>query len=220
MISEFSGNHRWLSNFWLCQITMGDLVYPSTENAYQAAKYPSKDRQQFTTCSPSKAKRLGNMTTLPINWDSEKLIVMRKVLNQKFRANTFNAAILLETGDVPLIEGNTWDDCFWGVCNGQGQNHLGLMIMDIRTKLIDQQPKSAWRDMESAPKEMTVAEFEVSVAPESTHTMIFIKVEGEWIPATFIKYGGASTYLPVDRSPISYKRITSIIVPPLPGDPE
>ena len=141
MIGEFSGNNRWLSNFWLCQIVMGDLVYPSTENAYQAAKYPKKDRQQFTTCSPAKAKRLGSRITRPINWDSEKLIVMRKVLNQKFRVNTFNAALLLETGDVPLIEGNTWDDRFWGVYNGQGQNQLGIMLMDVRTKLLDQQPK-------------------------------------------------------------------------------
>ena len=136
MIKAFSGEYRWLSNFWLCPVVLGDHVYPSTENAYQAAKYPKEDRQQFTTCSPAKAKRLGREIELPSGWDVTKLMMMRRVLEQKFRANTFNAGLLVSTADQEIVEGNTWGDAFWGVCDGVGQNHLGRMLMDIRASLI------------------------------------------------------------------------------------
>jgi predicted NAD-dependent protein-ADP-ribosyltransferase YbiA (DUF1768 family) len=42
---------------------------------------------------------------------------------------------LLETGDAELVEGNWWDDTFWGVCNGVGQNNLGKILMDTRREL-------------------------------------------------------------------------------------
>lgn len=134
-IEEFSGDHRFLSNFWLSPIVMGDHVYPSTENAYQAAKYPKAERQQFTTCSPAKAKELGQRITNPKNWPTEKLKVMKKVLEQKFRVNTFNAILLVSTGGALIVEGNTWDDIFWGVCDGAGENNLGRILMDIRETL-------------------------------------------------------------------------------------
>ena len=33
----------------------------------------------------------------------------------------------LSTGSRKLIEGNLGDDAFWGVCNGQGDNMLGVL---------------------------------------------------------------------------------------------
>ena len=42
---------------------------------------------------------------------------------------------LLDTGDQELIEGNYWNDTFWGVCEGKGQNHLGKILMQIREEL-------------------------------------------------------------------------------------
>lgn len=33
-------------------------------------------------------------------------------------------------GDI--VEHNTWNDTFWGVCNGTGENHLGEILMDLR----------------------------------------------------------------------------------------
>ncbi len=42
---------------------------------------------------------------------------------------------LLATGDRKLVEGNTWGDTFWGVCRGNGKNHLGKILMKIRAEL-------------------------------------------------------------------------------------
>lgn len=34
-----------------------------------------------------------------------------------------------------LIEGNAWNDTFWGVCNGVGENWLGQLLMERRAEL-------------------------------------------------------------------------------------
>ena len=48
--------------------------------------------------------------------------------------------MLLATGDEELIEGTWWHDQFWVVCyfdqhKGEGQNHLGKLLMKIREEL-------------------------------------------------------------------------------------
>jgi hypothetical protein len=38
LIHGFFGDYRWLSNFHSCPVYFDGLLYPSSENAYQAAK--------------------------------------------------------------------------------------------------------------------------------------------------------------------------------------
>ncbi len=62
---------------------------------------------------------------------------MRQLLEIKFDLdlNPTLAYALYNTGEVDLIEGNTWKDYFWGVCSGVGENHLGRILMEIRSSL-------------------------------------------------------------------------------------
>lgn len=136
MINEFNGQYRWLSNFWLCPVVYDGLVYPSTENAYQAAKLVGLNRMNFTVCSPGKAKRLGRELGNHTDWDIEKLEVMNAVLLQKFCPESFLAEKLIVTSPMEIVEGNAWNDTFWGVCKGEGENNLGKLIMAIRHNLI------------------------------------------------------------------------------------
>lgn len=39
---------------------------------------------------------------------------------------------LLATGDAYLEEGNTWGDRIWGTVDGQGENRLGQILMQVR----------------------------------------------------------------------------------------
>jgi len=39
---------------------------------------------------------------------------------------------LLDTHNLELIEGNNWDDTYWGICNGRGRNMLGMLLMEVR----------------------------------------------------------------------------------------
>ena len=45
-----------------------------------------------------------------------------------------------DTNNEELIEGNTWNDTYWGVCNGRGQNHLGKILMKVRSLLKEAYP--------------------------------------------------------------------------------
>ena len=56
---------------------------------------------------------------------------MEMCVFRKFR-NPHLKELLLATGTAELIEGNTWNDTYWGVCNGKGKNMLGKTLMDCR----------------------------------------------------------------------------------------
>lgn len=135
MIGRFRGRYKFLSNFYPCSVEYDGSVYPSLENAYQAAKTKDPElRKQFLTISASEAKKLGRRLTLEQDWEKRKEAVMLILLRRKFK-NLHLASLLLETGDQELIEGNTWDDTFWGVCGGVGENRLGQLLMLVRTEV-------------------------------------------------------------------------------------
>lgn len=136
-IDDFGGPNAFLSNFYLHPVKYEGLEYPSSEHAYQAAKTLNmKARRAFTLSemSAGMAKHLGAALEIRCNWDSIRLAQMAAILDVKFADPTMRAK-LLATGDAELIEGNTWGDTFWGVCNGKGQNWLGKTLMSIRAKL-------------------------------------------------------------------------------------
>ncbi|MCL4722805.1 MAG: NADAR family protein [Rhodocyclaceae bacterium] len=135
-IEAFQGEYRWLSNFWPVPVKLDGVVYPTVENAYQAAKASPHLREPFRRCEAWQAKRLGRHVEMRADWDKAKLQVMRSLLNQKFAPSTELAARLMQTAPSKLIEGNTWGDVFWGVCRGRGQNMLGRMLMEVRASLL------------------------------------------------------------------------------------
>lgn len=134
-ICSFSGRYLWLSNFYRCSVFLDGIYYPTVENAYQAAKTHKANRHDFQACAPGKAKRLGQRVAMMGDWESRKIKVMTKLLRQKFRSGSKLSKRLLETGDAELVEGNYWGDTFWGVCHGVGENHLGKILMKVRSEL-------------------------------------------------------------------------------------
>lgn len=142
MIGSFTGEYRFLSNFWPCYIVYEDLEYQSVENAYQALKCQNKcEREKFINITPGKAKKLGNLIQKRMDWEFVKDIIMFDLCYQKFIKDDLRQK-LLDTGNEELIEGNTWDDTYWGVCNGVGQNRLGKILMRIRQNLKEDQMNS------------------------------------------------------------------------------
>ncbi|GAA5501065.1 N-glycosidase YbiA [Deinococcus xinjiangensis] len=136
MITEFQGKYRFLSNFWPCQIVMRGQVFPSVENAYQAAKTLDLEaRQAFTCCASGAAKKLGRRLELRPDWDEVKEDLMLRMLRMKFRGEL--AELLLGTADAHLQEGNRWGDRYWGVDlqTGVGENRLGSLLMTVRAEL-------------------------------------------------------------------------------------
>jgi ribA/ribD-fused uncharacterized protein len=132
LIDSFRGKHAFLSNFHMCWVTYDGVRYPSVEHAYQAQKAPEADRGAFTTGTPGQAKRLGRKYKVE-GWHSRSLGLMEELLRIKFTGEL--AGMLKATGDEELVEGNTWNDRFWGKCRGVGENHLGRLLMKIRDEV-------------------------------------------------------------------------------------
>lgn len=138
MIKEFQGDERWLSNFTPCEVYLDGIAYPSTEAAYQAAKTViSNEREPFVHMNAFQAKRAGRKVIIRDDWDEVKLEVMEDLTRQKYSKDPLKSK-LLSTGDREIQEGNNWGDTFWGICKGQGSNHLGIIIMKVRSELKSQ----------------------------------------------------------------------------------
>lgn len=140
-ILGFFKEYRFLSNFWSCTIEYEGMFFPSTEAAYQAAKSLDPEvRAKFLGLSFRESKELGRKIECRKDWDTVRIPVMRMILRKKFK-NADLRKKLLDTGDAYLEETNSWNDCFWGVCKGVGENHLGKLLMEIREEIKEEEKK-------------------------------------------------------------------------------
>ena len=136
-IDSFSGEHAFLSNFFPSAIRFEGQTYPTVEHAFQAAKTsdPEERARVRDASTPARAKAVGRRVRLRAEWESVKVAIMTGFVREKFRRDEELRALLLATGERPLVEGNTWNDRFWGVVRGQGKNHLGKILMLVRAEL-------------------------------------------------------------------------------------
>ena len=137
IIKEFQDEYRFLSNFYMAEVEYEGTVYPSSEHAYQAAKqFDQEFRDKVKNLkTPGLAKRAGRKAKLRPDWQKKKVGIMTEIVRDKFKRNPDLAADLLATGNAMLQEGNNWGDKFWGMVDGKGANHLGLILMQIREEL-------------------------------------------------------------------------------------
>lgn len=139
VINDFhTEGYEFLSNFYCVPITYNGLTYQNSEAAFQAQKVlDDEEKLPFTTASARQAKSLGRMVNLRRDWEFVKVNLMLEITRAKFRLNPDLAEKLLATGNAMLIEGNSWNDTFWGVDskNGKGENYLGKILMCVRSEL-------------------------------------------------------------------------------------
>lgn len=146
---EFKNGKRFLSNMFPVEIKMDkdlestypmfvfdELTYPATENLYQVLKTSDLSvREEFSKCHPLKSKTLGQTeVVVREDWDDIKIEAMKLCTELKYR-NSDMAILLQATGDYHLEERNDWNDQFWGTYLGMGENNLGKILMEKRTKL-------------------------------------------------------------------------------------
>ncbi len=140
-IRSFTGKNRFLSNFYAAPVTIDGITYPNNESAFQAQKCKTtEEKMEFAAITnPSVAKRKGKKVSgLDVTlWNFARTRIMKEVCLAKFTQNPDLKEKLLSTGDAELEEGNGWNDTFWGVSNktGNGKNHLGKILMEVREEL-------------------------------------------------------------------------------------
>lgn len=142
-ITDFRGEYAFLSNFYPCDLEMDGQTFPTLEHAFQAAKTLdfAQRRQIRDAKSPSEAKRLGRKIKRRADWFDVSLQTMLALLQQKFTRYPDLREKLLATGAAELIEGNSWNDRFYGAVwdshakRWVGENHLGRLLMQVRGEL-------------------------------------------------------------------------------------
>lgn len=136
VIDCFDGEYRFLSNFDTTPVIYEDINCRTSESAFQMMKTNDlKLRNKIGISHPSEAKRLGRKLILREDWEDIKDNIMFEIVYAKFTQHLDLKQKLLDTGNAELIEGNTWHDTYWGVCNGFGQNKLGKTLMRVREEL-------------------------------------------------------------------------------------
>lgn len=137
VIDSFRGDFGFLSNFHEATIYVEGERYKSVEHAYQAYKTLDAESRKLVreAKTPGQAKKLGQAVALRADWNDVKVDLMRQFVKKKFE-NPFLRPLLGATGEAILIEGNTWNDTFWGVCRGVGENWLGKILMEVREEIL------------------------------------------------------------------------------------
>jgi len=93
--------------------------------------------------TPKQAATVGRDRARPLrpDWEQVKDDIMRKAVLKKFQTHATISAILLATGSEEIIE-NAPSDYYWGCGKtGTGQNKLGLILMEVRS-LLDQNERT------------------------------------------------------------------------------
>lgn len=136
-IYGFFGKYRFLSNFHVCDVDIGDgIIYHSSEAAFMAQKTDDlAARRHISTLSPPDAKKYGQTVILRPDWDHYRVVAMMKALTAKFTQHPELASELLKTIGLYLEETNDWNDRFWGV-DGTGLNMLGHCLMTVRDDIL------------------------------------------------------------------------------------
>lgn len=134
MITSFSGEHEFLSNFHRGHpfyLPGWQQLMPTAEHAYQACKAVTGEQAHWVleAASPQLAKSRGRQVQAHPDWDRCKKRIMLKILLAKFgMPDSSLAALLVSTGTEILVEGNTWGDTFWGAVPGAIGEGRGLPV--------------------------------------------------------------------------------------------
>jgi ribA/ribD-fused uncharacterized protein len=129
--------------FYPVEIEMEGATYPTIEHAFQAAKSLdfAERRAVKNAKTAGEAKRMGRKIKRRSDWFDVSLLIMEELVRQKFTRYPELKSKLLETGEATLIEGNNWNDRFYGCVYDTnrnewvGENHLGKILMKVREEL-------------------------------------------------------------------------------------
>jgi N-glycosidase YbiA len=127
------------SNFSRHGFTLEDRFWKTSEHYFQAQKFLGTPHYHEVrrAKTPNDAANMGRERSRPLrkDWEAVKDDVMRRAVMAKFEAHVDIRAVLLGTGDEPLVE-NARGDFYWGCgADGSGKNMLGQILGEVRAEL-------------------------------------------------------------------------------------
>ena len=130
-----------LSNFHQIDLIFDGISYKSSEQAYQHQKalfhnYNKIARDILSSADPRKNLRSGKLIKTDVSWKGRKITIMARILEEKFFQCPEFRAELSESRNKVLVENTPNVD--WGIgSNGKGNNKLGVLLMELRHKLLN-----------------------------------------------------------------------------------
>lgn len=128
------------SNLYLSPMVIDNIEYMSNEHYFQSKKFEGTEWGKYIASlpTPSDAAIEGRRTDLPLrtDWEQVKEGIMVKGLVAKFTQNENLKDFLIKTDPCEIVENSPYD-YYWGVgFKGTGLNRLGILLMQVREKLI------------------------------------------------------------------------------------
>lgn len=128
------------SNFSSFQVQWKGKLWPTSEHAYQAARYmgvrddlSEKIRGMHSAQEAYEYMRNNRSKERP-DWFDEKRAIMKDIVRNKLSQHKYIQK-LLETGDATIVEDSPVDPYWgWGP-DRQGRNELGTIWMELREEL-------------------------------------------------------------------------------------
>lgn len=157
-IDNFNGAFDFLNNEYPSTVYYEGRFYPSVFHAFQAAR-SDKDHERAKISLAESMQELFELAIEiddPEDWFAKRLIVMERCVRDKFRRNRDLARRLRKTGNRDLI--NSYSEasesnCFWGIVNGKGSNHLGSILTNVRLDIHKDLELFRWLYMIFKPQE-------------------------------------------------------------------
>lgn len=154
----FEGEYQCFLPAHPCEVTL-DLIdtdpYSSFEHALLASKLSDQAERNHIRSFGSiiEAKRHisklkgGRPEVFIENWSDRCLSIAERLLMDKFIKNKQFAGALVGSKDKRIVYQNKFNDLFWGVDSSNlknGTNHLGKLLVKIRSYFLSSQHISAW----------------------------------------------------------------------------
>lgn len=141
IIGFYEREFYMFSNFSSFQVRWHGYLWPTSEHAYQAAKFVESDTAVAdmiqSAASAHDAYKLAQryQAHRAADWDEIKTAIMYDICRHKLQQHTYIQEHLRLTGDETLVEDSP-KDSFWGWGpDRQGRNELGKIWMQLREEL-------------------------------------------------------------------------------------
>ena len=138
MINKFDNEYIFLSNYYPQNITYKGITYNCAMNAYYGQLISDNlQKKAIANATPSRALSMVINSISKIDYSQEEQDnIMYEILKVKFSDSKLKN-LLLQTNQEPLNNNINWEDTYWGICNDEGDNKLGKLLMKLRDELSD-----------------------------------------------------------------------------------
>jgi len=129
------GGYNSFSNFASFEVEYEDVLYKTSEHAYQAAAFNDQNIKQMIIDAKSaylaKTISVEHKDKKRSDWLEVNLEIMKDIVSCKVNQHEYLQKKLRDSGDAEIIEDT--DDGFWGRGeDGNGQNQLGKIWMEMK----------------------------------------------------------------------------------------